>query len=90
VTIALGINLSFCVKRWVTPDLWASIVREKLGLEMVQLSFDLVDPTWLDELLHELAEDLKTETARQGITIHSAFVGLARSLSRLSQAIHGS
>jgi len=77
VTIALGINLSFCVKRWVTPDLWASIVREKLGLEMVQLSFDLVDPTWPDELLHELAEDLKTETARHGTTIHSAFAGLA-------------
>jgi hypothetical protein len=37
VTIALGTNLSFCVKRWVVPDLWASIVREKLGLEMVQL-----------------------------------------------------
>ena len=26
-----GVNLSFCVKRWVTPELWAPLVREDLG-----------------------------------------------------------
>jgi len=50
----LGVNFSFCVKRRVTPQLWARLVREELGLDLVQLSFDLVDPTWPDDLLAEL------------------------------------
>jgi sugar phosphate isomerase/epimerase len=77
MAIPLGINLSFCVKRWVTPALWAPLVSEELGVDLVQLSFDLVDPTWPDDLLEDLAGELKAETARHGITVHSAFIGLA-------------
>ena len=75
--IPLGINLSFCVKRWVTPALWAQIVRERLDLDLVQFSFDLVDPTWPDDLLADLAADIRRETEGRGITVHSAFIGLA-------------
>jgi D-erythrulose 1-phosphate 3-epimerase len=75
--IPLGVNLSFCVKRWVTPALWTRVVRERLGLDLVQFSFDLVDPTWPDDLLASLAADIRRETATQGITVHSAFIGLA-------------
>jgi hypothetical protein len=35
-----GVNLSFCVKRWVTPEVWAPLVREDLGLDLVRFSFD--------------------------------------------------
>jgi sugar phosphate isomerase/epimerase len=72
-----GVNLSFCVKRWVTPELWAPLVREDLGLDVVQLSFDLVDPTWPDDLLASLARDIRRCTDRAGISVHSAFIGLA-------------
>jgi sugar phosphate isomerase/epimerase len=77
MAIPLGINLSFCVKRWVTPDAWARIVREELGLGLVQLSFDLVDPTWPNDLLAEIAAETKAAAARYDVTIHSAFIGLA-------------
>lgn len=73
----LGINLSFCVKRWVTPDLWGPIVAEELGLTAVQLSFDLVDPLWPEELLSSIAAELRDTERRYGVAIHSAFVGLA-------------
>jgi sugar phosphate isomerase/epimerase len=72
-----GVNLSFCVKRWVTPELWAPIVREDLGLEAVQLSFDLVDPLWPDDVLDGIAADLRAVPSRHGVAIHSAFIGLA-------------
>ncbi len=75
--MALGINLSFCVKRWVTPALWARLVREDLGLGLVQLSFDLVDPLWPDEVLDKAATDLRQACAEHGITVHSGFIGLA-------------
>jgi len=72
-----GVNLSFCVKRWVTPELWAPLVREDLGLDLVQFSFDLVDPAWPDVLLDRLAGDLRKHARAHGLTIHSAFIGLA-------------
>jgi sugar phosphate isomerase/epimerase len=77
MTIPLGVNLSFCVKRWVTPDLWAPLVRDEFGLDLVQFSFDLVDPAWPNDLLAELAEDLRRTAGTHGITVHSAFIGLA-------------
>lgn len=73
----LGINLSFCVKRWVTPQLWAPIVREEFGLDLVQFSFDLLDPMWPSSVLDRHAKDVRTVAEDHGITIHSAFIGLA-------------
>ena len=73
----LGINLSFCVKRWVTPNLWAPLVWDRLGLNLVQFSFDLVDPMWPDEILTDMAAELRKAQTDHGIDIHSAFIGLA-------------
>lgn len=73
----LGMNLSFCVKRWVTPDLWAPILRDELGIDLAQLSFDLVDPMWPDDVLADLAGALREVPSRYGVEIHSAFAGLA-------------
>ena len=39
----LGINTCFAVKRWPLPEEWARIVRDELGLDLVQHSFDVVD-----------------------------------------------
>jgi sugar phosphate isomerase/epimerase len=77
MAMRLGVNLSFCVKRWVTPELWAGLVREELGVDLVQLSFDLVDPTWPEDVLAEIADDIRAAAIRHGLTIHSAFIGLA-------------
>lgn len=75
--IPLGLNLSFAVKRWVAPELWGAVVRERLGLDLVQFSFDLVDPMWPDAILDRHAAELRARTADFGITVHSAFIGLA-------------
>lgn len=76
-TNPLGINLSFCVKRWVSPHLWAPIVRNDLGFDMVQFSFDLVDPMWPTSVLDRHAKELREAAADYGIFVHSAFIGLA-------------
>jgi len=84
--IPFGINLSFCVKRWVTPDAWTRVVRERLGLDLVQFSFDLVDPMWPDAVLDRCAAAIRRETEATGITVHSAFIGLAH--YTFSQLLH--
>lgn len=75
--IRFGINLGFCTKRWVTPELWTRIVGERLGLDLVQFSLDLVDPMWPDAIVDRHAADIRREAEAAGIAIHSAFIGLA-------------
>jgi sugar phosphate isomerase/epimerase len=71
-----GINLSFAIKRWPQPHQWVRIVREELGLDTVQFSFDLLDPWWPE---HEaLAARARQAANAHGLTIHSAQVGLAQ------------
>ena len=77
MTLSLGVNLSFAVKRWPEPEVWAAFVREELGVELVQFSFDLLDPWWPRELSHPLARRVRDAATAEGLTLHSAFVGLA-------------
>jgi sugar phosphate isomerase/epimerase len=72
-----GINLSFAVKRWVEPQVWAKLVRDKMGLKLVQFTFDLIDP-WAPELMrNKLASQVYQAAKDFGIEIESAFSGLA-------------
>jgi sugar phosphate isomerase/epimerase len=72
-----GTNLSFGVKRWVEPESWTRIIRHELDLDLAQFSFDFVDPWWPAELRQPLAKRIRKACANEGITLHSAFVGLA-------------
>lgn len=71
----LGINLGFAGKRWPLPEQWAAVVRERLHLDLVQFSFDLLDPWWPQAAT--LAGRVRRVADEAGIRIHSAQVGLA-------------
>lgn len=73
----LGTNLSFAVKRWVEPESWARLIRHELGLDLVQFSFDHVDPWWPVELRSPLARRIRRACDAEGLMLQSAFVGLA-------------
>ena len=73
----LGTNLSFSVKRWVEPESWARVVRQDLDLDLAQFSFDIVDPWWPQELRSSLAGRIRKAVDAEGLTLHSAFVGLS-------------
>jgi sugar phosphate isomerase/epimerase len=76
VTPDFGINLGFAIKRWPQPREWAAVVRDELGLDLVQFSFDLLDPWWPEN--RRLAERTRAAADERGIRIHSAQVGLAK------------
>lgn len=69
----LGINTCFAVKRWPRPADWIPLVRDELGLGLVQHSFDLVRAT----STVEEATDLRATLTRAGLELHSTFTGLA-------------
>jgi sugar phosphate isomerase/epimerase len=76
-TLNLGINTCFAVKRWPEADQWARIVRERLGLDLVQFSFDLVDPVADQETGFKAVGRIRSAAERYGLRIDSCFTGLA-------------
>ena len=73
----LGINTCFAVKRWPRPADWAPVVRDTLGLDLVQVSLDLVDLTQGEESLARDIDEHLEAADRYGIRIHSVFTGVA-------------
>lgn len=73
----LGVNLSFAIKRWVEPPVWAQLVRETLGLELVQFTYDLLDPWWPLASRRLMAAEVRKAASDWGLQIESAFSGLA-------------
>jgi D-erythrulose 1-phosphate 3-epimerase len=80
---SLGINTCFAVKRWPEPEAWAAIVRDDLGLGLVQHSFDLVDLEAEGDDARRQAESVRDACAGHGLTMHSTFTGLAAYSSNL-------
>lgn len=71
--VRLGIDTCFAVKRWPLPADWIPIVRDRLGLDLVQHSFDLVRAG----SSREEARALARATSAAGLGLHSTFTGLA-------------
>lgn len=75
--IELGINNCFAVKRWPEPEEWINIVVNKLGLNIVQFSLDLVDVNVEKTSRIKMCEAIKRAAKISGLNIHSCFTGLA-------------
>jgi sugar phosphate isomerase/epimerase len=74
--IELGINNCFAVKRWPSATEWTEIVSSELGLDVVQFSFDLLDPRAKPHLRDKLIEEIKDSCKDRGVRLHSTFTGL--------------
>jgi len=75
--MSFGINLSFAIKRWVEPEVWAELVSLQLGLRHVQFTYDLLDPWWPAAMRNAMATRVRQAAGDWGLEIESAFSGLA-------------
>ncbi len=73
----LGINNCFALKRWPRPEDWARVVREDLGLELVELSLDLVEGLDIPEERHRSVELTVEALRKHGLAAEATFTGLA-------------
>jgi D-erythrulose 1-phosphate 3-epimerase len=71
--LIFGLNTCYAIKRWPEPDAWAGIA-ERLGVQHVQYSFDLLDPLLNGDA--EAYRDTRRACERHGVEITSAFTGL--------------
>ena len=74
--LSLGVNTCFAVKRWPRPADWAPIVRDRLGLRLIQHSLDLIEPPLGDETVVPASAAVRAAAATHGLRIHSTFTGL--------------
>jgi sugar phosphate isomerase/epimerase len=81
--LQLGINTCFAVKRWPRPEDWAPVVRDRLGLRLVQHSMDLVGTDAGAPPLDVQAAAVAAMAEGAGIQVHSTFTGLAAYSSNL-------
>lgn len=75
--LRLGIDDCFAVKRWPLTSDWGPIVRDRLGLKLIQHTFDLIDLDVDDP------RSLRQDLADLGLELHSTFTGLAAYSSNL-------
>jgi sugar phosphate isomerase/epimerase len=73
----LGVNLCFAIKRWIEPQALAALVRDRLGLDYVQYTFDLTDPWWPAGERDRRAAAYANAFRAAGLSIESTFAGLA-------------
>ncbi len=74
--VRLGINNCFAVKRWPRPADWAAVVREELGLDLVELSLDLIEETGRPDERQRAADETRAALDRYGLTAPTVFTGL--------------
>lgn len=75
--VRLGINNCFALKRWPAAREWASVVRNDLGLDLVELSFDLIEGTETFAGRREAIERTRAALDANGLTAHATFTGLS-------------
>lgn len=81
--LRLGINICFAVKRWPRPEDWAPVVRDRLGLRLVQHSLDLVVGDASASRLELQAMAVAGSATAHELEVHSTFTGLAAYSSNL-------
>ena len=72
----LGINTCFAVKRWPRPEDWAAVVQEDLGLELVELSADLLEGMDVPGERSQTIARTRAALADHGLVAETTFTGL--------------
>jgi len=63
------------VKRFPEPEVWAEIAATKLDVNLVQFSFDLLDPMVDEDILNETISRTLDSCNQYGIKLQSCFTG---------------
>jgi hypothetical protein len=79
----LGVNTCFAATRWPRPAEWAPIVRERLELDLVQHSLDLVALDGPAALRRRQADEVRVACRRFGLSLHSTLGGVSTTSSSL-------
>jgi sugar phosphate isomerase/epimerase len=75
--VQLGISSGFTIKRWAHPTDWVRLINEELGLDLVQFSFDQLDPRSTNGFINKYRDLVRNECDKYNVDLHSTFTGLS-------------
>ena len=84
MNLKLGINTGFALNRFPLPEEWMKIVGEDLGLRYVQLTADLINPSFGDEIVADYIQKINVLSKRYNIKIDSIMTGAFTRVNHLS------
>lgn len=72
----LGVDICFGKKRWPEPTDWTPIIKNTLGLDIIEFDSDYLDPFFSEENDQlKIAQEVKKAAKDNGIFIHNYFTG---------------
>lgn len=80
----LGVNTGFAVNRFTVPEQWVPLVRNELGIEIVQFTADLLNASLPESLVFKIADRTRSVADRCGLGIESAFTSAFTRVNHLS------
>ncbi len=81
--VRFGVNTRFAVKRWPRPEDWAPILRDRLGVTLVQHCLDLVEPPLGTGSIVAPASAVRKAIMAHGLELDSTVSGQALSAANL-------
>ena len=71
-----GVDNCFCLKRWPEPEAWMNIIKNKLGLDIIEFDSDFLDPLFVSEEAGlKIAGEIKKSAEKNNILLHNYFTG---------------
>ena len=75
--LTLGINLCFARKRWTKPEEWLPLVRDRIGVGVVEFCSDILDPLLTPaDAAAEMAGRIRDQAAKFGVEILDYYTGV--------------
>ena len=74
--VELGVNNTFAIKKWIEPEEWARVIVEEIGLNNIQLSFDLFYPSLKESNISFMCNEINIAVKKYNCKISSSFTGL--------------
>lgn len=71
--VRLGVNTGFAINRYPDPDDWISIVADELGLDTVQFTADLLNPSLGESIVRRQVDSIRSLCAVKGVHVASTF-----------------
>ncbi len=82
--VTLGINTGFALNRYPEPEEWIRVVGEELGLRVVQLTADLLNPSLPAKILSAQVKKINRLSREYGVEIRSTMTGAFTRVNHLS------
>lgn len=87
MTISFGVNTGFALNRYTTPEQWVPIVGD-LNLDTVQITADILNPFWPDDILWNVVDRTKRLLNEYHITNVHLFTGAFTRVNHFSHPDH--